>query len=123
MNSIPGLEFITKLQPVTFTYNLDKQYELTGQKITSTNPYERDIEKITFSGFMAQDVEETANKIGYDFSGIDKSGTIWGLRYSDFIPSMVKSIQELNQQNKQLKEENKRLLNSIKIIEQKLSGK
>lgn len=33
-------------------------------------------------------------KTGYNFSGVDKSGKIWGLRYSEFVVPMVKAIQE-----------------------------
>jgi hypothetical protein len=53
-----------------------------------------DIEKIRFSGFIAQDVEKAAQNIGYDFSGIDKTGTTLGLRYSEFVVPLVKAIQE-----------------------------
>jgi hypothetical protein len=49
-----------------------------------------DIEKITFTGFLAQDVETAAKKINYDFSGLDKSGEILGLRYAEFVVPLVK---------------------------------
>jgi hypothetical protein len=62
-----------------------------------------DIEKIKFTGFIAQEVDASAQKIGYNFSGIDKSGTLIGLRYSEFVVPIVKSVQELDNENKALK--------------------
>ncbi|MFN0275686.1 MAG: T9SS type A sorting domain-containing protein, partial [Chitinophagales bacterium] len=43
-----------------------------------------------------------AKKINYDFSGVDKSGDIIGLRYSSFVVPMVKAIQELSDENSSL---------------------
>jgi hypothetical protein len=62
-----------------------------------------DIEKMQFTGFLAQDVDEAAQKIGYDFSGVDKTGKIWGLRYGDFVVPLVKAVQELSKENDELK--------------------
>lgn len=64
-----------------------------------------EIEKVQFTGFLAQDVEKAANNIGYDFSGIDKSGKIMGLRYSDFVVPLVKAVQELSKQNEELQKQ------------------
>jgi hypothetical protein len=97
--NVPGLQFITSLQPVTYHYNLREENELMGIKDNRNWPGKYDIEKITFSGFIAQDVDSVAKNIGYDFSGVDKIGPVWGLRYSDFIPSLVKAIQEVSQKD------------------------
>ena len=64
-----------------------------------------EIEKIQFTGFLAQDVDKAAKSIGYDFSGIDKSGKIMGLRYSDFVVPLVKAVQELSSQNEDLQKQ------------------
>ena len=61
------------------------------------------IEQIRFSGFIAQEVDAAATKIGYNFSGLDKSGQLWGLRYAEFVVPIVKSVQELDHENKALK--------------------
>ena len=45
-------------------------------------------------GFIAQEVELAAKSIDYHFSGVDKYGKIWGLRYAEFVPALVKSVQE-----------------------------
>ena len=47
-----------------------------------------------YTGFVAQDVEAAAKKINYDFSGVDKTGKIMGLRYSEFVVPLVKAMQE-----------------------------
>ncbi|MCB9203632.1 MAG: hypothetical protein H6603_01535 [Flavobacteriales bacterium] len=78
------------------------------------------IEKMRFSGFLAQEVEAIVNEIGYDFSGVDRPGTengLYGLRYAEFTVPLVKAVQELNDQMKQLQAENIRLqqeLNRLK---------
>jgi hypothetical protein len=71
-----------------------------------------EIEKVQFTGFVAQDVEKAAKDIGYDFSGIDKSGKIMGLRYSDFVVPLVKAVQQLSQQNEDLQKQ----INELKVM-------
>jgi len=93
--NVPGLEFIKLLRPVTYHYNVDKENEITGSKDTLNWKGKYDIEKITFSGFLAQEVNAAAQKVGYDFSGVDKSGNLWGLRYAEFVVPLVKAVQEL----------------------------
>ncbi|HYV93848.1 MAG TPA: tail fiber domain-containing protein, partial [Chitinophagales bacterium] len=104
--NVPGLEFIKALRPVTFHYDVKKENKLLGINDTSNWEGKYDIEKIAFTGFIAQEVDAAAGKIGYDFSGVDKSGKVLGLRYSDFVVPMVKAVQELDQENKKLKVEN-----------------
>jgi hypothetical protein len=58
-----------------------------------------DIEKTQFTGLIAQEVDAAAKKLSYDFSGVDKTGKIWGLRYGDFVVPLIKAVQELSQQN------------------------
>ena len=66
-------------------------------------------EKIIRTGFVAQEVEEAAKKIGYDFSGVDKpenENTPYGLRYSEFVVPLVKAVQELSAKNDELQKQN-----------------
>jgi hypothetical protein len=71
-SDVKGLSFILKLHPVTYNYNIDKSNQLQNakEKINWNGKY--NIEKIRFSGFLAQDVAQAANLAGYVFSGIDK---------------------------------------------------
>lgn len=119
-DNVPGLEFINLLKPITYHFDVDKQNALMG--LQSYEPVEGkyDIEKIQFTGFIAQEVEAAARQINYDFSGIDKSGEILGLRYAEFVVPLVKAVQQLSAANEELKMQNEQLQNQIsesKIIE------
>jgi hypothetical protein len=94
--NVPGLKFINALRAVTYHYNITKENELLGIKDSTNSPGKKDLEKINFTGFIAQEVDAAAKNIQYDFSGIDKSGKIWGLRYAEFVVPIVKALQELN---------------------------
>jgi trimeric autotransporter adhesin len=102
---IAGLNFINRLRPVSYHYDIENQNRLSG--ITDTAMWESkyDIEKIKFSGFIAQEVQEAAKNSNYDFSGVDKSGDILGLRYAEFVVPLVKAVQELSKENSDLKKE------------------
>lgn len=97
--NVPGLAFINLLRPVTYHFDINKQNALAGVKDTLQWEGKKDIEKIQWTGFLAQDVDAAAQKIQYDFSGVDKSGNIMGLRYSEFVVPLVKSVQELAAMN------------------------
>ncbi len=102
--NVPGLVFIKQLKPVTYHYDIHKENQLLGIKDDANDwAGKYDIEKTAYTGFLAQDVDSAAKNVGYDFSGVDKSSVIWGLRYSEFVPSMVKAIQEQQQQIDDLK--------------------
>ena len=72
-----GLDFISKLKPVSYTRNNDER-------------------KKREYGFIAQDLEETLNASGAADNGIiskDDAG-MYGVRYNDLMAPMVKAIQE-----------------------------
>ena len=125
--SVSYATFITKLRPVSYNYNLAKEAELLGLIDTSNWTGKYDIEKIRFSGFIAQEVDSAANSIGYSFSGVDKQGEIVGLRYQEFVVPLVKSVQELYLESKskdeeiiKLQEQNANQELRIRALEQKL---
>jgi len=65
-------------------------------------------ENIVQSGFIAQEVEQAANEIGYDFSGIDlpkNENDHYGIRYAEFVVPLVKAVQEQQQMIDELKKE------------------
>ena len=48
-------------------------------------------------GFIAQEVEELANSLGYDFSGVEvpeNEESMYRLRYAEFVVPIVKAMQE-----------------------------
>jgi hypothetical protein len=91
---IPGLGFVMQLRPLSYYFDAHSYNDFLGIEDDTDWEGKYDIEKIRFSGFIAQDVEKAAQNIGYDFSGIDKTGTTLGLRYSEFVVPLVKAIQE-----------------------------
>jgi hypothetical protein len=137
--NVPGLAFINKLRPVTYNLDataLDKALHQDNKESTGTRFYKKSLiekEQITYTGFVAQEVEATAKSLGFDFSGVDapknEDGT-YGLRYAEFVVPLVKAIQELNEitqkENNELKKENKilsgkidELMKRVQLLEKK----
>ncbi len=111
--NVHGLDFIKLLRPVTYTLDIAALNKQTGaDKKTGSLDASEGIakqEKNIYTGFVAQEVEAAAKKVGYNFSGVDKPKNdkdIYGLRYSDFVVPLVKAVQELSTQNDSLKNEN-----------------
>jgi len=107
---VPGLDFINRLRPVSYTLDRDKIRQTLGQETTGEAPETRN------TGFIAQEVEAAAKASRFEFSGVDapkNAKDFYGLRYAEFTVPLVKAVQELDAENKQLKavivEMNKRL--------------
>lgn len=100
-NDVPGLNFITRLRPVTYTLDRNKiRQTLKQEQVEST------VSEPRSTGFLAQEVEEAAKAVGFDFSGVDKPKNeqdFYGLRYAEFTVPLVKAVQELDAENKALK--------------------
>lgn len=96
-----GLSFINDLTPVSYTWKKQTEH-LTGE----------------FFGLLAQDVKDVSEKHGIsDFAGWVKDDesnpdSRQGLRYTELIAPLIKAVQELTEQNKDL-------LHRIKILENK----
>ena len=115
---VHGLDFIMKLRPVTYNYDvkaMDTFIEGGERKGPDGNPRPysaeelasiKQKEQVRYSGFIAQEVEKAADSTGYDFSGVDKPDNEkdpYGLRYSDFVVPMVKAMQEQQKMIEDLK--------------------
>ncbi|HEV3325700.1 MAG TPA: T9SS type A sorting domain-containing protein [Puia sp.] len=142
--NVPGLVFIKKLVPITYTLDIDG-IETTRQKGTTAakgpnnttlprpldDPAMKQAMKeksaVVYTGFIAQDVDKAARSIGYDFSGVDKpkddQQSFYGLRYSDFVVPLVKAVQELSAENDSLQQANAQLSQRVDQIEQLLGLK
>jgi len=117
--NVPGLEFINKLRPVTYNLDITAADKLTGVNHILINKEEKGIgqlynkarrqkEQVTYTGFIAQDVEKAAQSLQYDFSGVDvpkNDKDLYGLRYAEFVVPLVKAVQELSRQNEEMKKE------------------
>jgi hypothetical protein len=119
---VPGLEFINKLRPVTYHYNIHKLNSYIkpesntvqnegapkpGEQATAAEKAKEEEgikakEAIKYTGFIAQEVEEAARQVNYDFSGVHKptnSKDVYGLSYAEFVVPLVKAVQELSKMN------------------------
>jgi hypothetical protein len=95
---VPGLEFIMKLRPVTYNMDIDALAEYIGipdsLRLEKADCFQN---RILYTGFLAQEVEEAANSLGFDFSGVDapkNENDYYGLRYAEFTVPLVKALQE-----------------------------
>jgi len=123
--NVPGLAFIAKLRPVTFKWDLHKldTYRGVNDSIIRKSPEMEQArlarEKKTYTGFIAQEVEQAATDCGFDFSGIVKpenDKTPYNLSYAEFVVPLVKAVQELNDQNKELAAQNKALKDDVAAL-------
>jgi len=118
-DDVPGLAFITRLKPISYHVDIDKQEEIANTGKIETNselvkPMKKDwegkydVEKIKMTGFFAQDVEEAAKEINYSFNGVHnpKNGGLYSLDYSAFVVPLVKAVQE---QQKIIDDQNKKI--------------
>jgi hypothetical protein len=94
---VKGLDFITRLRPVTYYRSIKIASQISGNKEIEDFPEKYDAEKIQYSGFLAQEVEKAANDANYNFSGITKpktSNDLYSLSYESFVVPLVKAVQE-----------------------------
>ena len=103
--AVPGLSFISELRPVTYTINTRKQDEITMQAMPDSIKEERmlsdeeylESSSIVRTGFIAQEVEAAAEKVGFDFDGVsapENETDLYGIRYAEFVVPLVKAVQE-----------------------------
>jgi hypothetical protein len=143
--NIPGLAFINLLQPISYTIDLAAIDRITaapaekpGAGSTIARQYQlrptasyrliNDAriakQAVRYSGFAAQDVEQSARSIGYAFSAVDtpkNDHDLYGLRYAEFVVPLVKAVQELSAQNDQIKKENETMARENQQVMQKLA--
>jgi hypothetical protein len=89
-----GLDFVNDLNPVSYKWK------------------DEGVDTSTHYGIIAQDIIETLKDYGIDslddFGGIvlDTEKDRYGARYTEFIPILIKAVQELSAEIKELKEKN-----------------
>ena len=114
---VPGLDFIMKLRPVTYFRDPLKAEEIIQGEVSPERRKELLGYKDTlrYTGFIAQEVEQAAKEIGYEFSGV-VPGKLYALRYAEFVPPIVKAIQEQQKVIQQQQEEIARLKEEVQQL-------
>ncbi len=96
---VPGMAFIEKLRPVTYNYDAAALQKIQGGKqLSAAN--NTAFESTRFTGLIAQEVAAAAEKLGYNFSGVDKptnEQSVYGLRYAELVVPLIKAMQEMKQ--------------------------
>ena len=127
-DDVKGLDFIMKLQPVSYNFNRlryaqhirenltpDREKTLTAQSQNRT------------VGFVAQDVEKIIQQTGFtSFDAVHaptNETDNYSLGYAEFVVPLVKAVQEQQQQMNGMKKEIDLLKEQNKLLLQLLSGK
>lgn len=113
-NNVPGLDFILKLRPVTYTWDIHKfnahangndAFAIPATYNESEEEAIRRKERIVYTGFIAQEVDKAARDASFNFSGVLKpvdDKDAYSLSYVEFVVPLVKATQELNRKNEAL---------------------
>lgn len=105
---VPGLDFITRLRPVTYTLMAEKVDEHLGikQRMDTLPEAEtrawyynrlKEVSAERLTGFIAQEVEQVAMEMGYEFDGVHhplNERDHYTLGYASFVVPLVKAVQE-----------------------------
>jgi len=112
---VKGLDFITRLKPVIYTFDAKKFDEFSLKNLPNEKKSEimgsKDYSQSTTikrSGFIAQDVEKAAEASGFVFNGVHHpSNDIdnYSIDYSLLTVPLVKAVQELNAKNEELQKQ------------------
>ena len=97
-----GLEFINKLRPITYQTKPSSQYP---KEFGIENPSKKSSGK-TWDGLIAQEVKEAMDEMNVEFSGWEEGvNTKQRLAYGKFVMPLIKAVQELSAEVKQLKKQ------------------
>lgn len=100
-----GLNFITRLEPVTYEYRAE------GQK------------GVVYTGLIAQDVEKILKELDLNFSGLVRPANendYYSIRYGDFVVPLINAVKEQQLQLNKLEEQNNYLIQKIEALEKKI---
>ncbi len=123
---VKGLDFILRLRPVMYNVSNKAIADITGNKETADFPGKYDGEKIKYTGFLAQEVEQAAKAANYNFSGYTVPKTehgLYTLSYEQFVVPLVKAMQEQQQIIRELRNDNDELRKRLDRLEKMISSK
>ena len=108
-----GLEFILKLQPKEFKKKAPSEYPPEFEQYDASVTERKNPDRIHY-GFVAQEVKEAMDSIGHSEFPVWKENRdgMQELGETELITPLIKSVQELSEENKQLKDK----LNDLEIF-------
>ncbi|MEM9928834.1 MAG: tail fiber domain-containing protein, partial [Bacteroidota bacterium] len=107
---VPGLEFVTRLRPVSYQVDRAALHAFLQGEEDESQP--SPLAQPRETGFIAQEVEEVAKALGYQFNGIirpQSENDHYQLSYATFVVPLVQAVQEQQELIKALQAENARL--------------
>lgn len=113
--NVPGLDFITRLKPVTYYFDDEKLVNFTETGMIDNSIVKQSSNKVLnklHTGFLAQDVEKLVNDLNFEFDGLHRPSSSkdhYSLNYAAFVVPLVKAVQEQQKQIEDLKKENDEL--------------
>ena len=118
--NVVGLPFIMKLRPVTYRLDMDAiaKFNKTPDSLRLPEAEKQKAAELQ-TGFIAQEVEQAARSVGYDFHGVDKpknENDYYGLRYAEFVVPLVKAAQEQQKMLEKKQKEIDKLKQTIQIL-------
>ena len=137
--NVPGLDFILELRPVSYQSDVLKFYKhIRPKSYRSNDPKtenffktQQNIEPPIQTGFIAQEVEAAAKKLGFNFNGVIKPTNPqdnYGISYALMVVPVIKAIQEqqeiiesLNQQIENQCEEMAKLKELVSNIQEQIN--
>ncbi len=115
--NVAGLSFIKLLRPVVYNFDVNKFDAFLSKQMPDSVKAKRKaaLKKISSkasgivqTGFIAQEVAEAAKLSGYNFNGVhvpENDADNYSLSYEKMVVPLVKAVQELAQQNEEMKKE------------------
>ncbi|MBK9247461.1 MAG: tail fiber domain-containing protein [Ignavibacteria bacterium] len=105
-DDIMGLDFILKLQPVSYNFNRLSFARFIKEKTGGRESELQRLSQIRSSGFLAQDVEKTIKETGFNaFDAVHaptNENDNYSLSYAQFVVPLVKAVQEQQKMIEQL---------------------
>ena len=120
--NVPGMALVEKLRPVTYRLDMEALAKwhhmpdsMRHKEAEAAKGAELQI------GFIAQEVEQAARELHFDFHAVDKpktEGDTYGLRYAEFVPVLVKALQEMKAAHVRLQQQVQRQAEKIHMLEE-----
>jgi hypothetical protein len=95
--NVPGLDFISRLRPVTYYYDTKKMDDIQAVPMNRRSS-DGEKESIVYSGFLAQEVLAAAKAVNYNSSAVSvpkNEYSLYGINYAELVVPLVKAVQEL----------------------------